>query len=123
MTFKTLFSAALMGGLLVSAPVLACPGAGAAQTAAATAPKKDVVLTGVVTQEGCPMDAAEKGCTGYVVTTAKGDKFMIVKSAQSDKLLKGLKAGSKVELKGDVLDSGDGHAMVHVVQYKVAGNA
>ena len=85
--------------------------------------KKDVKLTGVVTQEGCPMDAAQMECTGYVLTADKGGaRYMISKTETSSKLLAKVKTKTRVKVTGDVAGK-DGHAILKVTSFKVSGNA
>ena len=114
-----------MGAVMsLSLPVLACPGAEAQHTAQASVPQKDVVLTGVVTQEGCPQDAEAMSCTGYVLTADNNKgRFMIFKSDVGQKLVKKAeKKATRVQVKGDVLDQ-DGKAMLHVATFKMVGSA
>lgn len=122
---KILLQAALSGAVMsLSLPVLACPGAEAQHTAQASVPQKDVVLTGVVTQEGCPQDAEAMSCTGYVLTADNNKgRFMITKGDVAKKLVKKAEKGAtRVQVKGDVLDQ-DGRPMLHVATFKVMGNA
>jgi hypothetical protein len=122
MQMNNVIKGLVVGGLMAfAAPVLACPGA--AETTASIEEKKDVQLTGVVTQEGCPVDAAEMGCTGYVLTADNGgEKYMIQKTDAAEKLLSKVKAKSRVKVTGDVAAKG-AQATLKVTKFKVGGNA
>ena len=121
---KNILKATLMGAALsVSFPALACPGAAEQTAANASVPQKDVQLTGVVTQEGCPQEAEGMGCTGYVLTADNNKgRYMIYKSDTGTKLISKVKKSARVQVKGDVLDQ-DGRAMLNVTTFKVVGNA
>lgn len=121
MKIKTMLAAASFSLVSVAAPLWACPGK-EAQTASVQ-DQKNVQLTGVVSQEGCPMEASEIQCTGYVLTADKGGgKYMIRKNDVADKMLTQVKAKAKVKVKGDVINH-QGRATFSVSTFKVGGNA
>jgi hypothetical protein len=90
----------------------------------------------MVTREGCPMEAKTMDCTGCVLTLDAGQKngssdgamkYMIVKDAAAEKMLKGVfgtkKAGqARIEVKGELFEK-DGKKLVRIKSYKLVATA
>ncbi|MEW5853404.1 MAG: hypothetical protein AB2A00_31805 [Myxococcota bacterium] len=116
----TAFAAA---ALLFSTPAVACPGESDAPVTAAKLPVgKQLTLTGVVMEEGCPMEAKEMGCTGRVLVLEDGGKYMIMKNKGSEKMIAAVKQNTKVTVKADVVEK-NGHTMVRIKSFKPVANS
>jgi hypothetical protein len=124
MMLKLTLSAAVLGSsLMFAGSALACPGMGDQEQTASLPEQKNVVLTGVISQEGCPMEAADMACTGYVLTADKNaGKYMIGKNEAAEKMLAKVKNKGRVTVTGDV-SAKEGKALLKVAKYKPAGNA
>jgi hypothetical protein len=132
MKIKSLVLSALVAGTsLVAVPALACDGHKDDKTVKATEPGKAVTLVGMVTREGCPMEAKSMDCTGCVLTLDAGKdgatKYMIVKDAAAEKMLKGVFGAKKegqarIEVKGELFEK-DGKKLVRIKSYKLVATA